>query len=175
MCAWRVHPLHRPGKVAAVSADPLRHYPGRKSANGLAVPGSMNRTGARRRAVLSREGAHERNLSPPREALPQGLAFEQLGDEERCAFVVAEIEEGEDVRVTQSGDGLRLALEPPQTLGVRGEGFRQHLDGNVSPEPLVAGAVHLTHPARAQLPSDAEATADRTRQVHFGSPQLVPA
>src|SRR5262245_2522222 len=54
----------------------------------------------------------------------------------------------------ESRKNLRFALESSLALGVGAEDFRQNLDGDVAPKFRVAGAIHLTHPAFAQLSED---------------------
>jgi hypothetical protein len=75
------------------------------------------------------------------------LSLEQLGDEEMRAVVRSDVEEADDVRVTQGRGCACLALEARDELGgTPGE----HLDGNAAVEARVAGAVDLTHSAGAQ-------------------------
>ena len=52
-----------------------------------------------------------------------------------------------DVRVTQAGDGLRLALEARAAVRVGAELGREDLDGDGAVEAGVAGLVDLAHAA----------------------------
>src|SRR5207302_8872032 len=61
----------------------------------------------------------------------------------------ADVEQHADVRMIEAGDRPGLALEARPQLRVARELRRQHLDGYVSRKPRVAGAVNLSHPARA--------------------------
>ena len=79
---------------------------------------------------------------------------EQLHDDEQLAVVDARVEDADDVRVGERGDGLRLALEPRAPVGVGGEGSRQDLDGDVALEPRVPGAIDLAHSAFADRRED---------------------
>lgn len=54
--------------------------------------------------------------------------------------------DGDDIRVVEGGDGLRLALESFATIGLRGKRCGQHLDRNLSFEPRVGGVVDLAIP-----------------------------
>ncbi len=88
------------------------------------------------------------------ELAAQGLALEQLGHGVRDAAVRAEVEDREDVRMRQRGDGLGLALEPRERVGVRGQLRREDFDGDLPVELRVARAVDLAHPARAERRED---------------------
>ena len=69
-----------------------------------------------------------------------------------------------DGRVIERGERAGLALGAHQAIGIRGEGFRQNLDGHVAPELRVARAVDLAHAAGAERTGDlvpAEASAGR--------------
>ncbi len=77
------------------------------------------------------------------------LAFEELGDDEHLAVVSAGVMNGEDVRVRERGDRLRLAFEARAPFGIAGEACGQDLDGDVTVEPRVVRAVDLAHPAGA--------------------------
>ena len=56
--------------------------------------------------------------------------------------------------VVQPGQRLRFTAEPPPCRLVAERAGRQHLEGDVAIEVLVAGAVDLAHPAFAQLRGD---------------------
>ena len=47
--------------------------------------------------------------------------------------------------------GAGLLLETAQAILIMGERGFEHLEGNVPPQPLVAGAVHFPHPPQAYL------------------------
>ena len=91
-----------------------------------------------------------RGHRPAPQSLPKGLPFEELQHEVGTALAGADVVDGQDVRVGESGDGPRLVLEGAQTLG-RGLAVREHdLDRDVAAEPGVVRAVHLRHPTGAQ-------------------------
>src|SRR5881628_2903333 len=52
-----------------------------------------------------------------RHSLANRLAFQQLGDREANALILAKIVDREDVRVRERGHRLGLPLEPRQRLG----------------------------------------------------------
>ena len=59
-----------------------------------------------------------------------------------------------DVRVGERREQPRLALEAREPLGVLRELRRQRLDGHVTPQPRVTGAIDLAHAARAERNTD---------------------
>ena len=56
------------------------------------------------------------------EPIAQRLALEQLRDDVRRAVLLADVVDGEDVRMIERGGRLRLLLEAAEAIGVRGEG-----------------------------------------------------
>ena len=81
---------------------------------------------------------------------PQGLAFEQLGDQVRRLAVMPELMDGQDVGVVQRGRGTGLALEAVQPIRIARERSGEHLDGDLAAEARVASAVDLAHAACAE-------------------------
>ncbi len=72
-----------------------------------------------------------------------------------------------DVRVVERGEHLRFALEARQALRIGGKHLGQDLQGDVPPEPRVAGAIHLAHPTRAERTDDfVKANALASGQCH---------
>ena len=86
--------------------------------------------------------------------LAQRLALEQLDDDVGQRRRLAEVVNGEDVRMRERGDCLRLALEAREAFGVRDKSSGQHLDRDVAIELRVAGAIHLAHAAGAERRQD---------------------
>ena len=84
-------------------------------------------------------------LQPPAER----LALQELEDDVRDAAFAAHVEDGEDVRMVQGGDGPGFLLKAAQPLRVGGVVRRQDLEGDLSAEAGVAGPVDLTHPPGA--------------------------
>ena len=84
----------------------------------------------------------------------QRLALQKLHDGVGRPVVRPEIVDSQDIGMRQSRDGLGLAFEPRQPVGVGRHRLRQDLDGDVPIELAVPGPVHLAHPARAQRGED---------------------
>jgi hypothetical protein len=68
--------------------------------------------------------------------------------------VLAEIEDRHDIRVVQRAGRAGFRLEAGAALGILGDPGGQDLQGHVTGEARVAGAVHLTHAARAERRKD---------------------
>ena len=81
----------------------------------------------------------------------QGPAGHVLGDDERAAAELADLEHRDDVGMAQGGGQAGLAEEPLAGLGVGGG---EELDGDLPAEDGVLGAVDHPHPAAAQQPPD---------------------
>ena len=78
------------------------------------------------------------------------------------AGFLADVEERADVRMRESRDGARFAVEAVAELRVGGQCFGEHLDRDGPIEARVSASVHLAHAARANLRGnlvDAEACA----------------
>ena len=88
------------------------------------------------------------------QAVAQGLAFEQFGDDVGRAFVRADVEYGKDVGMIQGGGGQGLLLEAAQAVGVERERLRQDFDRNVALKARVAGAIDLAHASCAEQGND---------------------
>ena len=107
---------------------------------------------------------------------PERFALQELGDQVPDAVVGPDVVDREDVRVGQRGDGARLALKPRKRVGIAGETGRDGLDRDVTPQPRVAGPIHLAHATRAQQRQDLIGTERRARfDAHAPRrPSLVP-
>jgi hypothetical protein len=102
----------------------------------------------------------------PGEPRPQGLSLEELRDGVGDVALDAEIVDGEDVRMRQGGDRLGFPLEARARFRVAREMLWQDLDRDVAIQLRVAGAIDLSHPARAQRRQNlvrAEASSGRQR------------
>jgi hypothetical protein len=91
---------------------------------------------------------------PGADPLPQAFAFEELHGRVHDAVFGAEIEDGQDVRMREGGDGLGLALEPRERLGILRGRLGEDLDRYDAVQLRVARAVDLAHAARAELRND---------------------
>ena len=56
-----------------------------------------------------------------------------------------------DVRMIQCGQEFGLALEPRHALGITGKKLGQNFQGDIAFQPGVAGAIHFSHSAGADL------------------------
>lgn len=99
------------------------------------------------RAVAEHVGERQRS---PRDAVGERLSFEQLHDEE----VVADVEEGADVRVRELRDRLRLSLEANLQLHIRSEVIRENLDRDLAIEARVAPLPDLAHTSGPETRDD---------------------
>src|SRR5437773_7115376 len=100
------------------------------------------------------------------QALPQRLPFEQLLDGVGRILVCPKIVHRDDIGMVELACGARFLLEASQPVGVLGEGFWQHFDGDLATQPGVARAVHLAHPARTQRRYDFVRTEFSTGTEH---------
>ena len=79
----------------------------------------------------------------------QRAPVEHLRDDVRRRAVAADVEDLEDVRVTERGGGACLLLEAAEPIGIVRECRRQDLDGDIAGEARVVSAIHFPHPAAA--------------------------
>jgi hypothetical protein len=108
----------------------------------------------------------------------QRFPIQELHDEKRGACFLADVEERADVRMGESRDGTRFAVEALTELRVGSQRLGEHFDRDGAIETRVSAFVHLAHAARADLRGhfvDAEARAggegqtlvvDYTGRVH---------
>ena len=83
-------------------------------------------------------------------ALPERLALEELGHDERRSRVRAHVVHRQDVGMIQRRGGARFALEPRQPVAVLGKRRGDDLDGNVTCKARIARPVDLAHAAGAK-------------------------
>ena len=86
--------------------------------------------------------------------LAEAFPFEEFGDQKRSAVMLADVVEGEDVRMAQSGDGPGFLLEPAEALRIGGKRRREDLDCDIAAQAGVAGSIHFTHAAGADQGND---------------------
>ena len=99
--------------------------------------------------------------------------MQQLGDGIGDTAFNSKVMDGEDVWVVELGDRLCLSLEPGEAVRILCHRFVDDLNRDVAVEPLIMGAVHLAHPAGADLVDDAVVAEGATDEVlHF---ELVPS
>ncbi len=81
-----------------------------------------------------------------------GAAVEVLHDDERLAVVLADVEDGHDVRMCrETGCGSRLPREPRTHVGVARMALGEHLDRNRSAQETVRRAIDVSHPAAREM------------------------
>src|SRR5215467_10491967 len=85
----------------------------------------------------------------------EGLPLEILHGDEGLAFLLADLVDGADMGMVQSGGGARFALKPFQSLAVLRTMFGEELQGNGAAELGVFGLINHTHAAATQLLEDA--------------------
>ena len=71
----------------------------------------------------------------------------------------------DDVGVVEGSDGLRLALEAADPLGVVGHARRQRLESDLTVQARVVGHIHGAHPATPQALDDV-IVPDNTADFH---------
>lgn len=95
-------------------------------------------------------GVPRRQRAFAREPRLQGLAADEVHDEERAARVLADVVDRDDPRVPQPRD--RLGLDAQALAGAVVEGARDELDRDVVPERLVARPKTTLMPPRPSSP-----------------------
>jgi hypothetical protein len=75
----------------------------------------------------------------------QRSAIHEFGDDIRAPAFAADVEHGDDIRMTQRGDVACFLLESRQVRGIRGHRRRQYFQRNIAPKSCVTSALHLTH------------------------------
>ena len=90
-----------------------------------------------------------RQRTAPRQVVLQRDAVDVLEDDELVAVLLAAVDDGDDVRVRQLRDRLRLAAKARDGLAVLSVRRVQDLQRDVPVEQLVVGAIDARHPAGA--------------------------
>jgi hypothetical protein len=84
----------------------------------------------------------------------QGLPLRILHSDEGLAFILADLVDGTDMGMVQSGGGARLTLKAFQSLAVLGKVFGEELQGDEAAELEVLGLINHTHTAATELLED---------------------
>src|SRR5690242_6578326 len=74
--------------------------------------------------------------------------------------------DGGNVGMIQRGQHLRFAFETSEALGVARESLWKDFDGHFAPELGIAGAIHLSHAALADLGENLVVTETSSRVQH---------
>jgi hypothetical protein len=99
------------------------------------------------------------------EALRERFTFDELQDERADVGGLLDAIDGADVGMIDGREQPRFAREACEAFGVVGEGARHDLDRDVAPQPIIVGAVDLSHAAGAQPPRHAVGTETAIEQV----------
>ena len=89
------------------------------------------------------------------DAMPQRHAVEKLHDDEGMAILLPNLMNRADIWMIERRGGLRLALEPRQSLSVFDDVIGQEFQGDKAVEGYILGLVDHAHPAPAKLLDDA--------------------
>ena len=87
---------------------------------------------------------------PARQPLAKRFALDELRDQEPRAVVIADLVNGQDVRMIERRRGARFVQETAQPLGVAAELRPQHFERDRPAQRRIGGLVDLAHPAAAQ-------------------------
>ena len=93
----------------------------------------------------------------------EGLPLAELHYQILDTVLTPDVVEDADVRVTECGDGFRLAFETDAKSRVAGKLARQKLDGHTAIQTRVASAVDFTHSARTHALDDLVRSEPRSR------------
>jgi len=80
----------------------------------------------------------------------QGYAVEKLHDDEGFSVLLADVVDGADVGMIESGGGLRFALEASKGLRIVGDVVGKKFEGDAAVKAGVFGFVNDSHAAAAQ-------------------------
>ena len=106
--------------------------------------------------------------------LAQRAALHQLHDDEAARGGLARLVNGDDVGVVQGRDGQRLTDKTVDGLRFLVQPRRHQFHGDVAPQPLVVGQIHLAHAAAAdERPHEIVAEACARRNRHRGSSEYT--
>ncbi len=100
------------------------------------------------------EGLAPGQASLASQPLAERLALQKLRDRVVDVAFRTEGEDGQNMRMGERRQGLRLAFEALDGLGILGEAFGKHLDRHVAVELGILGAVNFSHPACTERRND---------------------
>src|SRR5215813_4697013 len=95
-----------------------------------------------------------RRHPPFSQNLSQRQPFNEFGGDEMRRVEIADLVNGDDIRMVEGAGGFGLLLESEQSLIVFGALFEQQLERDLSFESRVAGQIDLPHPAGADRRND---------------------
>ena len=92
--------------------------------------------------------------SPEATSSRRVFPLDELHRDVRDSVRLADVVDGQDVRMVERRGRARLLLEALTAAGVGGQGLGQHLDRDLAPEPRVPRPIHLAHAAGAERRED---------------------
>src|SRR5271155_444660 len=98
-----------------------------------------------------------RSLGQP---FAQGLAYQQLTNDVRSAFVETNVIDGNDVGMIQGSGGAGLEFEAAKMIGVGAGSWTDYLQSDVTPQPLIASPENFAHGSSADFFDDPVMTYD---------------
>ena len=104
--------------------------------------------------AISSVSATDRACSRAGEPLGERVAFDELEHERAHVHRLLDAVDGADVGMIEGGQQPRFPCEAREAVRIGRERSRHDLDGDVAPQSVVVGAVHLAHAAGAQPPRD---------------------
>ena len=91
----------------------------------------------------------------------QCFALEKLGHDVRHIALAPDVVDDQQIGMIKGAGRPCLGLEPPDAVGVSGDGASQRLDRDVASQPRVASAIDLAHAASADQTIDLVGTQPR--------------
>src|SRR5262245_35582876 len=91
---------------------------------------------------------------PASHLIAQCLAFDKLADDVMRAFGFADLVNGQDVWMVESGGRLRLPLKPEQAIRILFDGGGQYFERDLAFESGVLGQEDFSHAASAEQADD---------------------
>src|ERR1700738_763882 len=88
-------------------------------------------------------------LHPLTDVSAKGISIDKLSRDETRSARLANLVDGEDMRMIQSRSGSGFLHESPQSMFVRGELLGEDFDRNRSTQFRIKSEIDFTHPARA--------------------------
>jgi len=76
--------------------------------------------------------------------------LQQFRDDVRRALVLADVKNGDDIRMVQGCRRLRLAFESTQAFRLTRTIGGQNFDRHLAFQRQIAGTIHLAHPASSE-------------------------
>jgi len=108
----------------------------------------------RRRDILTHLQCRRDRQRSTRQPTLERVALDELEDKEANPVGFLQTVNARDVRMIERGHESRLLLESVEASRILACLIEQELDGNVTPETVVARTVYLAHPPGAESAND---------------------